>query len=373
MGARIGKVVFSDWKTIPFDGGWTDTFIFRMSALACLPPFAHASLIRRMAAPVRKLRKSASIWVQVDAPGKWYEAEVRRSLRGLQLPVAVTGNEELEWTDFSYRPWLGVTPCPPPPFEEEAPPSVSADALLCLQALGRMVKGNEHEVAALAGLSISAVQTLLPCLEQQRLVVFKTSKKILRCKSRPAQIDLFPSWHLSRLGLSVALRSWGVPPNLPFPSRLERNLYQIGSEHRHIARIWPAWLQSAWPQAEIWTGWSEVRISGLSVVPDALAWGKIQGSETLFWLEVGEEHKSREQIRADIRRRLDQATTLSERTGVRLIFVLLSSRWVREEVRWAAQRLPQKVTTVMGSWSQFGELPQFDGNAPMSANYVLLR
>ncbi len=359
MGARIGKVVFSDWKSLPFSGGWTDTFIFRMSALACLPPFAYASLIRRMAAPVRKLRKSASIWVQVVAPGKWYEAEIRRSLRGLQLPVAVTSAEHLEWTDFSYRPWLGVTPCPPPPFVEEAPPSVSDEALLCLQALGRMVKGNGHEVAAMAGLSVSAVQSLLTDLERRRLIVLKTSKKILRGRSKPAQIDLFPSWHLTRRGLSVALRSWGVPPNLSFSSRLERNLYQIGGEHRHIARIWPAWLQSAWPQVEIFTGWSEVRIPGLSVVPDALAWGKIYGGDTLFWLEVGEEHKTRQEIVADMSRRLMQAITLSERTGVRLVFGLLGPRWVREEARWACRQLPPSVAVMMGDWARFGELPRF--------------
>ncbi len=360
MGARIGKMVFSDWKTLPFQGGWTDTFIFRMSALSCLPPFAYASLVRRMAAPVRKLRHSASIWVRVDAPGKWYEAEVRRSLKGLPLPVAVTSSDQLEWTDFSYRPWLGVTPCPPPPFVKEAPPSVSNEALLCLRALGRMVKGDEHEVAALAGLSVSAVRTLLPDLERQRLIVFKTSKKILREKFKPAQIDLFPSWHLTRRGLSIALRTWGVPPNLPFSSRLERNLYQIGSEHRHIARIWPAWLRSAWPQAEIWTGWSEVGIPGLSVVPDALAWGKIYGYEGLFWLEVGEEHKSRAGINADISRREMQAIVLSERTGVRIVFALLGPHWVREAARWAWSRSSPDIAVVTGGQRWFGELPPIE-------------
>ncbi len=362
MGARIGKVVFSDWMSLPFQGGWTDTFIFRMSALACLPPFSYASLIRRMAAPVRKLRRSASIWVQVEAPGKWYEAEVRRSLRGLQLPVAVTGNQELEWADFSYRPWLGVTPCPPPPFVEEAAPSISDEALLCLQALGRMVKGNGHEVAAVAGLSVSAVQSLLPDLERQRLIVFKTSKKILRGKSKPAQIDLFPSWHLTRRGLSVTLRSWGVPPNLPLSSRLERNLYQIGTEHRHIARIWPAWLQSAWPQAQIWTGWSEVRIPGVPVVPDALAWGMLCERETLFWLEVGEEHKGRREILADVSRRLRHAAALAERSGVRLVFVLLAPRWVLEEAKWAIRDLQPSMRVALADWGRFGELPTSSWN-----------
>ncbi len=362
MGARIGKVVFSDWKSLPFQGGWTDTFIFRMSALSCLPPFAYASLIRRMAAPVRKLRRSASIWVQVDAPGKWYAAEVRRSLRGLQLPVAITCSEELEWTDFSYRPWLGVTPCPPPPFVKE-PPAASGDEILVLQALARMVKGDEQEIAALAGLPAPTVAAVLRDLEGHELAVFRISKKILRDRSRPAQLDLFRSWHLTRRGLSLALRSWDVPSNLPFAARLERNLYQVGSEHRHLARLWPAWLKAAWPQAQVWTGWSEVRIAGVSVVPDALAWGRVGKHETLFWLEVGEEHKARWEIVADISRRLRYAAALADRTGVRLMFLLLAPRWVCEEARWACQRLPPSVGVVMNNWGIRDQRTRFEWTA----------
>ncbi len=352
---RIGRMVFSNWKSLPFHGGWTDTFIFRMSALSCLPPFAYASLIRRMAAPVRKLRRSASIWVQVDAPGEWYAAEVRRSLRGLQLPVAVTCSDQLEWTDFSYRPWLGITPCPSPPLTEESP-AASTEAFLVLQALARMVKGDEHEIAALTSLPVAFVQSVLADLKARGLAIFETSRRIFRDPSKSAQLDLFPSWQLTRRGLSLALRSWGVPPNLPFPARLERNLYQVGSAHRHIARIWPAWLRAAWSNAEIWTGWSEVRIPGLSVVPDALAWGKISGNETLFWLEVGENHKKGNDIAGDIEKRLRQSIQLAERTGLRLVFALLAPAWVQAQARWACTRLPANVAVVMGDWKRFGEV-----------------
>ena len=298
--------------------------------------------------------------MQVDPPGKWYETEVRRALKGLQVPVAVTSSDELDWMDFSYRPWLGVSASPPPPILEDLSPPVSQEALSCLQALGRMVKGSEFEIASLAGLPASAVQPILPDLQQQKLVVYKSSKRILRKKSKPAQMDLFPSWHLTRPGLSLALRSWGVPPNLPFPSRLERNLYQIGTEHRQIARSWPAWLKSAWPQAEIWVGWSEVRIPGLSVIPDALAWGRIQGCETLFWLEVGDEHKTREQIIDDVGKRLRQAIQLAERTGVRLVFAILSPAWVHEAARWGCGNLLKEVAVVMGNPRRFGELPMVE-------------
>jgi hypothetical protein len=220
-----------------------------------------------------------------------------------------------------------------------------------------MKKGNEQEVASLTGLPFDVVKSLLPELEAKKLTAYKHGQRDRRDKSKPAQMDLFPSWHLTRPGLSLALRSWGVPRNTSFNSRLEENLYQIGSEHRTIARVWPAWLKSAWPQAEIWTGWSEVGIPGLSVIPDGLAWGRIQGYETLFWLEVGDDHKDKEQIVEVMSTRLRQAIELSERTGVRLVFVLLSVPWVHEAARWACANLPEEVAVVMGERRWFGELP----------------
>jgi hypothetical protein len=84
-----------------------------------------------------------------------------------------------------------------------------------------------------------------------------------------------------------------------------------------------------------------------------------QGCETLFWLEVGEEHKTRKDIISDVSRRLRQAITLSEQTGIRLVFALLGTRWVREEARWACRQLPPSVAVVMGDWARFGELPRF--------------
>jgi hypothetical protein len=60
--------------------------------------------------------------------------------------------------------------------------------------------------------------------------------------------------------LSLALRSWSIPKGIEFKTRKEENLQQIEYEHRHTSRLWPAWLKAAWPRAEIWAGWSEVRI-----------------------------------------------------------------------------------------------------------------
>lgn len=358
MTVRICNMTFSDWITLPFEGSWTDTFIFRIDARACLPPFEYAPLLERMAAQTLIKRPCASIWVQVDSPGEWYVAEVKRSLAGLKLPYGVTRvGDELNYLDFSVPPELLHSPSQHPPIVEEKLPSISQEEVRCLQALGRMRKGNELDIASLAGLSVDITQNILTSLEKKKLVVHKTSPKVKRDKSKPAQMDLFPLWHTKSRGLSLALRSWGVPKGTEFSARTEENLQQIGTEHRHIARAWPAWLRSAWSQAEIWTGWSEVQLPDTSVIPDGLAWGRIQEYETLFWLEVGDEHKSRKQIREITAKRLQQARTFCERTGVRLVYALLSTKWVHEAARWALANLPPEVAVVMGNQRRFGELP----------------
>ena len=85
-----------------------------------------------------------------------------------------------------------------------------------------------------------------------------------------------------------------------------------------------------------------------------MEWGRIQGYETLFWLEVGDEHQTREQIFELMSTRLRQAIQLST---VRLVFTLLSIPWVHEAARWACANLPEDVAVVMGERRWFGELP----------------
>jgi hypothetical protein len=361
MTVRIGDMTFADWVSLPFEDGWTDTFIFRVSSQACLPPFDYAPLLKRIVAPTRRKRRSASIWVQVDSPGEWFAAELKRSLHGLHLPFAVTRGERLDFLDFSLRPWLGHAPSPRPPLVEEKPIPVSQEESLCLQALARMRKApTAREVESLTGLPVDTAQSLLASLEKKKLAVNKTSTQIRRGQSKAVQMDLFPSWQLRGKGLSLALRSWGVPQGTEFKPRWEEHLKEIGSKHRTTARRWPAWLKSAWPQAEIWAGWSEVGIPKLSVIPDGLAWGRIQGYETLFWLEVGDTHKSKDEIKGNTSKRLDQAIELCSRTGVRLVYTQLSVHWVHEAARWACVNIPPDVAVVMGNRRRFGELPMLE-------------
>lgn len=194
-------------------------------------------------------------------------------------------------------------------------------------------------------------------LKQRELVAYQLSSSMSSRKIRSAQLDLFPLWYITSKGISLALRSWGVPKGIEFTSRLEKNRRQIGYGHRHIARLWPAWLKAAWPQAEIWAGWSEVRIPGCSVIPDGLAWGRMHGCETLFWLEVGDAHKSRKKIVRVTSRRLEQARNFCDKTGVYLVYVQLSTRWVHECAAQACTDLANNVAVVMGNIREFGALP----------------
>lgn len=353
MPVRLGDVQFSDWVSLPMEGGWTDTFVFRVSASACLPPFAYAPLIRRLVSrKTRLLRPSLSMWVQVDASGEWFAAELRRSLRGLQVPYAVTNGKEPEYIDFSFNPWLGHSNRGRPPEVEVPPTGLSDTETLCLQALGRMVKGDEAEIASLTGLAVEVLEATMSDLEKQGLVIFKVGSRIVRKRGYKTQADPYPLWHLRRQGLSIALRGWNVPKTIAFPARRERHLYHVTTKHRHIARQSIAWLKTRWgSDAEIRAGWAEVGVPRLRAIPDALAWGRLYGRETLFWVEVGDDHKSRMQIEQKMQMRMNDALRLSRRTGMKLVFVLLAPRWVQNAARWVAR---DDIPIIMEDWRKFG-------------------
>ena len=223
-----------------------------------------------------------------------------------------------------------------------------------------MIKGNVDEIASLSGFTTNVATGVLASLQERRMVQYKTGMRILRARTTCVQPDPVPLCHSTRTGSSAALRSWGVPQGIAFTARKETNMAQIGYPHRHIARMFPIWLKSAMPQAEIWSCWSEVRIPGTSVVPDGLAWGRLDGHEVLFWLEVGDGHKSRAEITEVTARRLKQAQNLCARTGMRLVYVQLSPPWVHAAARWGCMNLSEDVAVVLGDWRQFGRLPMAD-------------
>jgi hypothetical protein len=361
MTVRLGNVTFTDWVSLQYPNGWTDTFIFRISPGACVPPFSYEEPLKRMAAHANLKRPGASLWVEVDGPGNWFAAEIRHCLKGMKIPFAVTkGGTIPSHLDFSRPLRLFHSQSQFPPIVDDGQKEVSLEELRCLQALGRMEKGDEEEIASMTSIPREVVSTLMARLADKGFAILKSSPKKGRKFSKPQQMELFPLWHLTPNGLSLALRSWGIPKGIDFTPRLEEHRHQIGSDHRHTSRLWADRLKSAWPQAEIWAGWCEVRIPGLSVIPDGLAWGKIQGYETLFWLEVGDEHKRRDVITGVTAKRLDQALGLCRRTGVHLIYVQLGVDWVQEATRWACVKLSDDLAVVMGNLRRLGKLPNVE-------------
>ncbi len=165
--------------------------------------------------------------------------------------------------------------------------------------------------------------------------------------------EAYPIWKVRRAGLSRALRSWGLPPGVAFPTRRERS--SATGRHRRTARLWPAWLRRAWPQAEVWAGWSEVAMGRLRL--DALAWGKLAGREVLFWLEVESGKASRETLRRKTARRFERALLYARRFSLSLVFALLAPPWVRQAVIGIFVGLPEDAAVVLADWKAFGALP----------------
>jgi hypothetical protein len=341
---RVGSLVFPEWQSFTLGNGWSDTFTFPISAQAGLPPGDYAHPLRRMAGQLARLRPGASLWVPVEAPGRhWYADEVRQSLSGLPLAVAVTRDPSTppRLQDFSFCPGLFPTLMPPPPAAPDSGESdLSLQEVQALRVLARLEMAYTAEVASLAGVSLPTARQALRGLQNRQLVEREGG-------------EAFPIWKVRRAGLSLALRSWGLPPGVAFPTRRERS--SSTGRHRRTARLWPAWLGRAWPQAEVWVGWSEVAIGRLR--PDALGWGKLSGREALFWLEVESGNTSRETLRRKIIRRFERALIYTRRFSLALVFALLAPPWVRRAVMGSFIQLPGDAAVVLADWKAFGVLP----------------
>lgn len=352
MTVRLENLHFSDWRTSEKDGQWTDVFIQRLSPLAGLPLLEYGLGMYRLAALLTRKRPSASLWVQVEGPGRWYRETLRSVLRWKgKLPIAVTAPSSLAKPDrYDYVVFPYLEPQRPPElkrFRAEALP-VSEEAIRGLQILGRIERGRLDEIASLAGLTQIEAQNGLAALEQARLVQ-RAEEKVKK--------ETWITWQIRREGLHLALRSWGIPKEIPFARRKELALSDPAGEHRRISRLWPLWLRTAWPHVQVWTGWSEVGLPGLPQIPDALAWGSLGSLETLFWLEVDSGHASREEIRQKIRHRFVQAVNYAAEKKVGLVFALLGRDWVCEAARPAFVNVPEKVAVTIGNWQKLGHLP----------------
>lgn len=362
MTVRLGDVTFSDWVGLKYEGGYTDTFIFHIDALNGLPPFRYRPLLQRLVAELNQKRPGASLWIRVDSPGDWYPMEVKRSMtHGFSIPYVVTRTGETpDFRSFSFRPRLYSSSLPRPPTIDDDLSRFTQEELRCLQVLTRIRKGSDDDVSSLTSLPEMTTHDVLRELQKNKMTIHKRGEKIQKDKSKPKELDPYPMWHPTRRGISVALRSWGASKGVDFSGAKELNPDKICTPHRNLSRRWLAWLRAAYPRAEIWAGWSETKLPGISVYPDALAWGRIQGYETLFWLEVGDEHKSRKEIEEITKQRLKSAWKFCKRTGVRLVFAQISPKWVQELVGVALGPILPDIAAVMTSASRFGKLPNIE-------------
>lgn len=361
MAVRMGNLIFADWQTLHLPGGWSDTFKFQVSFQAGLPPGDYARAIQRMITPLVHLRKSASLWIVTDAPGTWFTEALRTRLRGLSVPIAVTqGDTTPTLQAFSFFPWTDRQPSPRPP---EAPSlfetDLSPQAVGCLQILARIEQGYTAEMASLAGMSPPTAREALQALLEQELVVYLTEGD---------EEWRYPRWLIKRSGVSLALRSWGIPPGVAFGARRERGITR--NRLRRTARLWPAWIRQAsqsqgWPEIEIWSGWSEVNLG--NPYPDALCWGQVAGEETLFWLEVERGNRLRPQTTEAFRRTLvsrfnralvyTRGFSAKPRQPLRLLFALLGPARVQKAAQTVFGTLPEEAAVIIGDWNRFGALP----------------
>jgi hypothetical protein len=358
MTVRLGDVTFSDWISLKYEGGFTDTFIFDIDALNGLPPFDFHPLLQRLVAELDKKRPGASLWIRVTSPGDWYVMEVKRSMRdGFSIPYVVTSKDKTpDYRSFSFGPRLFSSSLLPPPKVDDEFSCFSREELKCLQVLTRNWKGSLEEIASLAGLPETTTLDVLQGLQKKKKVIFKLGEVIQKDKSKPKKMDPYPMWHPRRKGVSIALRSLGASEGVDFSGMKELYPHFIGTPHRTNSRRWPAWLRSAYPLTEIWTGWTEVQLPETSVRPDALAWGRIQGFETLFWLELGDEHKKKVDIEGITRKRWTEALAFCRETGVRLVYAQVSPNWVRKAALWAFKDLSDDIAVVMGDKKKYGKL-----------------
>jgi hypothetical protein len=329
-------------------------------------------VVRTVVKPLSRLRRGASLWVPVSDPGRWYFEEVKHILRVLPIPLAVTlGRDRLPGiSDFSCIPPVYDEPCRGGvPVEEPNAFRLSDHALSCLFVMTRLVAAYTGEVASGCLISDTTCRAALWELEKAGYVEYKCDPYIdshlisaqrlaSQGSKKKKNEEPRPYWRIRRPGLSAALRAWGVPPEAEFGRRTERTRL-LDSTHRRRSRQWPAWLQKAFPHANIYAGWSEVGISALRSNPDALAWGRMHGVETLFWLEVESGKSSRKLILDKTVTRWLKATGYARAVGVHLVFVFLAMPWVREAARLAFTDVPPHSAVVVADWSRsnFGQLP----------------
>jgi hypothetical protein len=375
MAVKLGSAIFEDHVSIELiPGKWTDTFIFPASHDRMLSPWAYAEAVKTVFRPLRKLRRSPSLWVPVIAPEKWYFEEIKYALRKASIPVAVTQGRKLpELLDFSKPPGLYDAACRGAESLDSLPGAdLPGHALRSLLQIARFTVAFTNEIECSLMIASKTSLIALRTLAARGYIEYHPNDGDLDSHLNARQSSLaarrgkiirwngqyWPYWRIKRQGLSLALRIWGIPAGMRFDYRLEKTQL-LNSRHRRRSRQWPKWVSMALPHAQIHAGWNEVSIPGLRVRPDALAWGNINKAETLFWLEIESGNVSWRVAEEKTAIRWEKAANYAKAVGVHLIFVVLAPRYVRQGIRLAFTDVPPTCAVILSDWKRthFGHLP----------------
>jgi hypothetical protein len=376
MAVKLDSMVFEGHISLELiPGKWTDTFILPVRYDRALPPWSYAEVVKTAIRFLRKFRRNPSLWVPVIAPDKWYFEETKYALRKASIPVAVTQNRQLPGIlDFCKPPGVYDAPCHVSESTGQLQVAdLAENALRCLLLMACFTAAYNNEIACNLMIGENVSRRALKALASRGYVEYHPNdgnidSHLIEAKTRRAvkgkrtnlkwNGDNWPYWKIKRQGVSAALRAWGVPAGMNFDYRLEKNKL-LNSPHRRRSRQWPKWVSLALPHATIYAGWDEVSIPGIKARPDALAWGQMQGVETLFWLEVETGSVAWWRIEEQTTLRWEKATNYAEAVGVKLVFVLLGPPWPRNVARRAFMNVPPTCAVIISSWNRlhFGQLP----------------
>ena len=337
------------WAPSPWRGDWLDTFIHRISATDGLPPAPQAKIIEGIAKRLGRLRGTANLHVLVDSPGKWFIDEITR-VCDPAIPVVIIQ----EGNAFETRRCVRGSPTlwgalEPPCFKLLEVNNIQTlkkkdqSKLHVLRIMARLEQAHSVELASLSGYSKVYILDLMKSMAAENLVLRST-------------VGNQAGWEITRKGILTVHQSWNMPPKMWF-ARERREASYGGWQHRRVSRMWPEWLRKSWGNSvELWDCWTEIYLRP-DCYPDALAWGKFDGEEMLFWLEVDTGHTGTKTMLRKYQQRWQNAAHYARLAELRIIFVLLAPPWVASRTRDAFLGLPDHLAVISHEWGDFGTLP----------------
>jgi hypothetical protein len=342
------SVVWEPTELLSEDDLVLDSFRHFISAGDGLPPYSQARIIDAIANELRKSgRPDPCLWVSVDAPGTWYIEEIIRLVKH-KIPILVLPAGKRMESNWDYKPHARPQARP-----AEIPQlghrfaledyELTKSALRVLRILARFRSAYTREITSLAGFSETHVRTQLRGLQADNLIERK-------------KIGKYDGWQIRQNGLRLAHRSWNIPKGMHF-APFRREYRYAGERHRRVARMWREWLEKAYSDTEIWECWTEVPVQ--RGIPDALAWGRHNGREMLFWLEVDTGHTSRKKMKKIYSQRIQLAGRHAYTWAIPIVFCIMGPRWVVTSICDLRLDISSRLAIIAHEWWNVGRLPMY--------------